>query len=37
LQLKRESAGEQIVKDLDLEIGADVFHLKRLRLSTPLM
>ena len=33
LQLKRELPGEQIVKDLDLEPGADVFHLERLRLA----
>lgn len=33
LQLKREPAGERIVEDLDLEIGADVFHLERLRLA----
>jgi GntR family transcriptional regulator len=33
LQLKREQPGEQIVKDLDLEEGVDVFHLERLRLA----
>ncbi len=33
LQLKREPPGEQIVKDLDLDAGADVFHLERLRLA----
>ncbi len=33
LQLKREQPGEQIVKDLDLDAGAEVFHLERLRLA----
>ncbi len=33
LQLKRETPDERIVKDLDLEIGAEVFHLERLRLA----
>lgn len=31
--LKRETPDEQIVKDLDLDAGADVFHLERLRLA----
>jgi GntR family transcriptional regulator len=33
LQLTRETANEQIIKDLDLEIGANVFHLERLRMA----
>ncbi len=33
LQLKRAAPDERIVKDLDLEAGADVFHLERLRLA----
>ncbi len=33
LQLKRETPDERIVKDLDLEAGAEVFHLERLRLA----
>jgi GntR family transcriptional regulator len=33
LQLKRAAPDERIVKDLDLEIGAEVFHLERLRLA----
>jgi GntR family transcriptional regulator len=33
LRLKRESADEQIVKDLNLETSEDVFHLERLRLA----
>lgn len=33
LRLKRESAAEQIADDLDLNPGADVFHLERLRLA----
>ncbi len=33
LQLKRENPDEQIVKDLDLNQGTDVFHLERLRLA----
>ncbi len=33
LRLKRESASEQIIKDLDLKTGVEVFHLERLRLA----
>jgi len=33
LELKRESAGAKIGRDLDLETGAEVFHLERLRLA----
>lgn len=33
LQLKREIVDEQILKDLDLETNAEVFHLERLRLA----
>jgi GntR family transcriptional regulator len=33
VQLKREQPGEQIVKDLDLDDGEDIFHLERLRLA----
>ena len=33
LRLKRETADEQMTKDLDLRAGADVFHLERLRLA----
>ena len=33
LQLKRETADEQILKDLDLTAAAEVFHLERLRLA----
>jgi GntR family transcriptional regulator len=33
VQLKREQPVEQIVKDLDLDAEAEVFHLERLRLA----
>ena len=33
MRLKRETPDERIVKDLDLNLGAEVFHLERLRLA----
>jgi len=33
VQLKREAADEQILKDLDLTTGAEVFHIQRLRVA----